>query len=583
MFKKSFYLIMVLVLVASMSLGVFSQEKEELPREQTLAIGGDESYCGNGFNPYGLGGWATYNRALSLTYMTLFYYNWGNGQLEPWLAESYEWSEDGKTLIVHLQPTAVWRDGTPVTADDVVFSKETLDQYGNFPIEKTVIESVTAADALTVNINVVDGKEFTNNALNNLENTPVISKARWEGLVKEQGAEISGYLNTDYAEIDSSGPYKPILGEFTRSVYERVDDWWGNDIFGQPAPKYVMVLEYATNDLEQRAFDDGVLDWTDSFTAGSYEYVTTHDDVVCWDKENADGKIFNTAGAIYMVPNMTSTDHPELAEPWLRQAVAYAIDLDQIIDIAQEGLPFKANPSFITSSTLGDEYTDWDLIEGTYGDRVIPHDPEKAIEILQENCEGSVEDGWTWNGNPVGPWQINSVAGWSDVNLMCELIQQQLAEVGLKMELNLLDYDLHMTRMQEMDFDWIDFILLGTNPSAIYPIQNYDTLFRWEPPLGDLCGYKSSPNYDAVNNLILKMWELPIGSDESIEVAKEIQALVVPELPYIPLYVQTPWTRFHTTYWEGWPTVDNPVGIGQGSTWWEYPIPIVVLNVQAAK
>jgi ABC-type transport system substrate-binding protein len=79
------------------------------------------------------------------------------------------------------------------------------------------------------------------------------------------------------------------------------------------------------------------------------------------------------------------------------------------------------------------------------------------------------------------------------------------------------------------------------------------------------------------------MWELPIGSDESIEVAKEIQALVVPELPYIPLYVQTPWTRFHTTYWEGWPTVDNPVGIGQGSTWWEYPIPIVVLNVQAAK
>lgn len=571
-------MLLSLSLVATVSL---ADSEEEFPREQTLSIGGDESYCGNGFNPYGIGGWATYNRAISLTYMSLFWYNWVEGELKPWLAESYKWSDDGTTFIVNLQSKAVWRDGTPVTADDVVFSLKTLDKHGNYPIDETVIKSITAADVLTVNFNVMDGKEFNNLVLSGLEDKPIFSKTRWEGLIEDYGDEIGGYLNMDYSEINGSGPYTPILAESTRTVYKRVDDWWGNNIFGQSAPKYVMVLECATNDLEQRAFNEGVLDWTDSFLSGSLKYVTTHDDVVCWDKANSNGKIFNTAGAIYMVPNMTSAKHPELAEPWLRQAVAYAINVDQIITIAQEGLPVSANPSYITPSDLGDVYTDWDLIEEIYGGRCIPHNPNKAIEILQEHCKGSAEEGWTWNGNPIGPWQINSVSGWSDVNLMCELIKSQLKEIGIDMELNFIGYDLHVTRSCDMDFDWIDFTLLGTNPTAIYPIQNFDTLFRNKPPVGDLCGYKVSPNYEEVDRLIEEMWGLPIGSDKSIELAKKIQAIVVPELPYIPLYVQTPWSRYRTTYWEGWPTIDNP-GPGQGSTWWEYLIPQVVLGIQPA-
>jgi len=580
--KKCVTLLSVSVLLASlMAIGVGSVQAQEFPREQTMVLGGDESYCGLGFNPYNRP--YTTNRAIALTYMSLFWYSWADGELKPWLAESYEWSEDGSTFIINLRPEARWRDGTPVTAEDVVFCFETLDKYGNFPIEPTIIESITATDTYTVNVNLVAGQEFSNRVLFNLPDMPIFAKARWEPLLAEYGDGITGYLNEDLEEIDGSGPYLPILSEPHRVVYERVDDWWGNEILGQPAPKYVMLLDHATNDLEQRAFDEGTLDWTDSFMSGSYRYVMTHDDVVCWNKLDPDGKVFNSAGAIYMVPNMASTEHPELAQPWLRQAVAYAIDLDRIILVAQEGLVMKASPSFITPTGPGaDEYIDHDLIKETYGAEYIPHDPQKAIEILQDHCTGSVEEGWTWEGHPIGPWQINSVAGWSDVNLMCELISEQLRKIGIEMEVNLIDWDLYVDRMTSMNFDWLDFTLLDTAPSPTYPINGLDVLFRGDPGQWvNLVDYTQSPNYEEVNDLILKMWSLPIGSPESIAVAKQIQALVVPELPYIPLYVQVPWSRYHTTYWVGWPTIDNP-GPGQGASWWEQIIPDVIFRLQPA-
>ncbi|MEK7173460.1 MAG: ABC transporter substrate-binding protein, partial [Patescibacteria group bacterium] len=46
----------------------------------------------------------------------------GNGNLIPSLAERYEISEDGLTYTFHLKKDAKWSDGTPCTADDVLFT-----------------------------------------------------------------------------------------------------------------------------------------------------------------------------------------------------------------------------------------------------------------------------------------------------------------------------------------------------------------------------------------------------------------------------------------------------------------------------
>src|SRR5262249_48057479 len=47
----------------------------------------------------------------------------------PWLAQSYNFSSDAKTVTFHLRTDVKWSDGQPFTSADVVFTLEMLKQY----------------------------------------------------------------------------------------------------------------------------------------------------------------------------------------------------------------------------------------------------------------------------------------------------------------------------------------------------------------------------------------------------------------------------------------------------------------------
>ena len=60
------------------------------------------------------------------------------------LAETIEWPEDRSWVIFNLHPEARWHDGKPVTADDVIFSFDTLIEKGR-PLYRFYYQSVTEA------------------------------------------------------------------------------------------------------------------------------------------------------------------------------------------------------------------------------------------------------------------------------------------------------------------------------------------------------------------------------------------------------------------------------------------------------
>src|SRR5258705_9267112 len=47
-------------------------------------------------------------------------------ELEPWLAEKWEASPDGRTYTVHLRPGVTWSDGEPFTSADVLFTLQAV-------------------------------------------------------------------------------------------------------------------------------------------------------------------------------------------------------------------------------------------------------------------------------------------------------------------------------------------------------------------------------------------------------------------------------------------------------------------------
>lgn len=138
------------------------------------------------------------------------------------IAESMEVAKDNSWIIFHLRPQARWHDGKSITADDVVFSFDTLKKFGA-PNYRFYYANVEKAEALNPH-----QVKFTFSTKNNRElpvimgQLPILPKHFWEG---------KKFDEPSLDEPLGSGPYKLKSFEAGRSVtMERVADYWGKDL-----------------------------------------------------------------------------------------------------------------------------------------------------------------------------------------------------------------------------------------------------------------------------------------------------------------------------------------------------------------
>src|SRR5215212_5866346 len=101
-------------------LGPTAAWAQDLPRNETMYIGGQQWGPVTTFNPLNPSpSWPTDPDQLYL-FETLFAFNLATGALEPCLAK--ELVETPETFTITLQDGTMWHDGTPLTANDVVYS-----------------------------------------------------------------------------------------------------------------------------------------------------------------------------------------------------------------------------------------------------------------------------------------------------------------------------------------------------------------------------------------------------------------------------------------------------------------------------
>jgi peptide/nickel transport system substrate-binding protein len=166
----------------------------------------------------------------------LFLANFATGEVEPWLAESYEYNDDYTELTIHLRGDVRWNDGEPFTADDVVFTinllKDTPALNGNAPMAEFV-ESATATDATTVTIALTKaGPRFIYNFFGQVGGWEVWPKHIWE--------------NQDPLTFKNNPPVttsvwklNQVLPDLKMFIWERDDNYWGKDI-RFPEARYVI-------------------------------------------------------------------------------------------------------------------------------------------------------------------------------------------------------------------------------------------------------------------------------------------------------------------------------------------------------
>lgn len=139
-----------------------------------------------------------------------------------YVAKNLEISDDKKTITYHLREEAIFSDGTPISAEDVIWSFNFLIKIN--PMMKQYYQDVSKVVAIDQHTVKFHSKNPGNKELPRVLGQIYIYPSKF---FKEHMNE-SGVMTKPFP---SSGPYKISVADFGRTlVFERVKNWWGEKI-----------------------------------------------------------------------------------------------------------------------------------------------------------------------------------------------------------------------------------------------------------------------------------------------------------------------------------------------------------------
>ena len=252
-------------------------------------------------------------------------------------ATSYEVSPDGKTWTFHLDPAVTWSDGTPLTADDYVFTFQyQADPNHAWDFAWFWSDIVNFSDAVsgkvaTTEIGVKAVDATTLQFMTNVPSPYFPSKALYARPLSKAAFEKSGELyNTDPATSVSSSPWK--LKEWTKGkqmVFEP------NTAYTGKLQPYLenLILIFGDTSTEFNAYQNNEIDEADTFSPAD---ITTISNDATLNSQYHPG--FGDFRTYYLGFETSAKPFSDLK---VREAFAKAIDRDSIIKniVGRQGIP----------------------------------------------------------------------------------------------------------------------------------------------------------------------------------------------------------------------------------------------------
>jgi peptide/nickel transport system substrate-binding protein len=161
-------------------------------------------------------------------------------ELEPWLAESWESSADGRTHTLRVRPGVTWSDGTPFTSADVLFSVQAVFE----PKAQSVLADALlvggqpirarAPDAQTV---VLSYAAPSGQGMRLLDGLPILPKHKLDAALAAGSFASAWNSTTAPSEVVGTGPF--LLRDYQpgqRVVLDRNPRYWRRAEDGDPLP-----------------------------------------------------------------------------------------------------------------------------------------------------------------------------------------------------------------------------------------------------------------------------------------------------------------------------------------------------------
>jgi len=535
--KKIVLAAVVALMVASVAMAL------TLPRNETLYFGGSMWGPLTNFNPLNPNhGWG-----VDLVYPTLFMYNPLTNQMIPYLAESGTWTSN-TTYVVKLRQNAYWTDGQPVTAYDVKYTFElpfTVNQLVAVPS----LKAVNVINDYTVEF--VFSQPNYPNFYGALYGSYIVPEHIWS---KMATSDIFSYANL--TNPVGCGPYKFLTYNPQEIVLERNDNWWGNDVFGKPAPKYLAELAVSSNNVALGLLLQGQLDISNFYLPGIESLIKPYN-LVAWNDKPPYMLSSNTA--LLFLNNSVAP----LNDPQFRRALAYAIgptsDLTQRVYAGQ--VPNYVDPLGFLPIESWMQFEDKNVVS-QYG---YTYDPAKAVQILDQLGYKKGPDGWRTmpNGKPL-KLSIICPYGWTDWMAAERIVAEDLQKIGLNVTADFPDFTTYWNNFTSGNYTMaINNFGSGISMTPYtylywlfgYPVEQY--MYN-----GNFERY-SNPE---VVNLLNKISSIPLDDVNALQpLYSEIEQIFLKNMPVIPLWYNGMWYLANQSVWTNFPNAKNPYAFP--STW----------------
>jgi len=431
----------------------------------------------------------------------------------PGVAESWEVSDDRKTVTFKLDPDKVWSDGEPVTSADVKYSLEVLGGEGDiFSGYTDNITKIETPDDETV---VIETSKPDARIVGGLFVYIIPEHVYGEVPVKE----LSGSFQPELPLV-GSGPY--VVSEYERGRIIRMEknpEWTGPE----PGFDEVQYIKYGNQDAVERALRLGEVDMVVEVDPSTFERIQEDPDIEVASSSSPS----YTELAFNLCPEKLCPDaelNPAIQDEAVRQAIAFAVDRDRVNAISARGTAFPGMgilPPFYESFFTEPEET-------------YPFDPEQASQILDD--AGWVDDGdgpRTKDGEELS-FDL-AVRSESPSNIQAaKLVAEMAGEVGIEFNVDVVSVD-KLTEMTVRSVDGkpapdFDTFIWGWGGDPYDPSFLLSLLTTDE--IGGLSdGFYSNPEYD-------RLYKEQAGSfdtSERKELISQMVNLVQDDMGYLIL------------------------------------------------
>jgi peptide/nickel transport system substrate-binding protein len=412
---------------------------------------------------------------------------WKNAaEFVPQLAREWSYNAADNSYTFELQKNVKWHDGTDFTADDVVFTYEYTREHLYQWVDNSIVASAEALARYTVKLNL--SRPYAPFLQDVAGVQPIMPEHIWENVTTPEE-----FLTPE--AVIGTGPY--VLADYSQEhgtyLYRANDNYY----LGKPAVGEIKFVKVAA-EMTPAALKEGSVD-SASVPAEVVDDIKAAGFTVITEPPSWNGKL------------TINFKREPLSSKEFRQALAYAIDREALVQVVFRGNAIAGSPGMMPPTSV---WYNPDTPQYQY-------DPAKAEELIKGLGYILQNGHFTKDGQPL-KLSLIAAADYKDVG---QFITQQLAQVGIDIDFQTLEAKTVDARVGAWDFDL-----------SIYGHGGiFDPSILQRTILGE--GFNSARyNEDAEMTQLLNAQLSEMDAARRKEMVFRIQELYAEDMPALTLY-----------------------------------------------